>query len=627
MENAASRFGQRLAHTEKKYRDQALKKLTLFLTKRTEWTDLDWDKLWKALFYCMWMSDKRPIQEELSTNLSLLVHKIPSVDLSLAFVHSFLRTMQREWHGIDGLRLDKFYSLVRKFVHQTFVLLQTHEWDSEHVARVVAMLSSEVTTRVPNGLRLHVTDLFLTELHGAAGETVDSVSFMQLLEPFFSLLSTESDKPLQKRVREMIFLPLLSTYKFGPQPPAKKSKKAKTEDGETDAESDAEEDAPKVFEEVELAAVQHRLFNLASANDTVERNRSMLYDLYSEFFKVTKVDSLKAAQEGTDKPTRKSTEKKKSKVEAQKEDAKATEAEDASAQKKKNKKRKKSKATEDEDSSAATEQSTPEKKLKVEKTASPVVTKTPANTPVKKEEESTPKKKQNKQAEKAVTEVAKTVKETIKSEPEKSPKKAKKADEKVAKKTEKVAVEIKKDAAKAEPAKKLKNEEKAAKTDEKAKKTKEAAEPEAKKTKKAATDKAQEKTQTIVRSGVKFRRCGSCGGFGKGLVPVGKDFCRHCERTGQAQKKAHAAEKKKNKRKAEAMAAAEEAAQPSKKVTFGKNKALPHELSVKRLKASAKKESPPKEAVKGVLKATSPAQSTPIKKSAPKGRKKAADFF
>ncbi|GLD99625.1 hypothetical protein PINS_up008351 [Pythium insidiosum] len=154
----------------------------------------------------MWMSDKRPIQEELSTNLSLLMHKIPTVELSLAFVHSFLRTMQREWHGIDGLRLDKFYSLVRKFVHQTFVLLQTHEWDSEHVARVVAMFTSEVTTRVPNGLRLHVTDLFLTELHGAAAETIDTVSFLQLLEPFFALLSTDSDKPVQKRVREMIFL-------------------------------------------------------------------------------------------------------------------------------------------------------------------------------------------------------------------------------------------------------------------------------------------------------------------------------------------------------------------------------------------------------------------------------------
>lgn len=90
--------------TEKKYRDLALKKLTVYLTKKAEWTDLEWDKLWKALFYCMWMSDKRPIQEELSSNLASLVHKLPSVELALGFVHSFFRTMHREWHGIDGLR-------------------------------------------------------------------------------------------------------------------------------------------------------------------------------------------------------------------------------------------------------------------------------------------------------------------------------------------------------------------------------------------------------------------------------------------------------------------------------------------------------------------------------------------
>src|SRR5688500_18407011 len=103
MENAASRFGQRLAHTEKKYRDQALKKLNLYLKKKNQWTDLECDKLWKALFYCMWMSDKRQVQDELSSNLSNLIYQIPTPELSLAFIHSFFRTMHREWHGIDGL--------------------------------------------------------------------------------------------------------------------------------------------------------------------------------------------------------------------------------------------------------------------------------------------------------------------------------------------------------------------------------------------------------------------------------------------------------------------------------------------------------------------------------------------
>ncbi len=36
--------------------------------------------------------------------------------------------MQREWFGIDKLRLDKFMMLVRKFLRQLFVHLATKDW-------------------------------------------------------------------------------------------------------------------------------------------------------------------------------------------------------------------------------------------------------------------------------------------------------------------------------------------------------------------------------------------------------------------------------------------------------------------------------------------------------------------
>lgn len=303
MENVASRFGQRLAHTEKKYRDQALKKLSVYLSKRSQWSDLEWDKLWKALFYCMWMSDKRPIQDELSSNLAALVHRIPSVDDALGFVHSFFRTMHREWHGIDGLRLDKFYALIRKFVHQSLLLLANHEWDTELVQRFVSVISGEVMSRLPNGLRLHVTDLYVEEMRKAVGETVDGDAFLLLLEPFFTLLSSEYDKTVFKRVRELVFGPLLSTYVFGKAPEKtkkkKRTKKKQADAGETDEEEreeeEEEEEEEKRFPLVELARVQHRIFAIASADDTAERNRSALYELYGQFFKLTKVDSLKAA--------------------------------------------------------------------------------------------------------------------------------------------------------------------------------------------------------------------------------------------------------------------------------------------------------------------------------------------
>jgi len=41
---------------------------------------------------------------------------------------AFMRTMQREWHGIDRLRLDKFLVLVRCFVRALFGHLRSSGW-------------------------------------------------------------------------------------------------------------------------------------------------------------------------------------------------------------------------------------------------------------------------------------------------------------------------------------------------------------------------------------------------------------------------------------------------------------------------------------------------------------------
>ncbi|OWZ21578.1 Ribosomal RNA processing protein 1 [Phytophthora megakarya] len=575
MENAASRFGQHLAHTEKKYRDRALKKLTVYLTKKQEWTDLEWDKLWKALFYCMWMSDKRPVQEELSTNLAGLVHRVPTSTGALEFVHSFFRTMHREWHGLDGLRLDKFYSLVRKFVRETVALLRVQDWDEDLVQEFVTILSAEVVSQLPNGLRMHLADVYLTEIYNAAGQDVTTEAFIILLEPFFTLLSSEYDKTVFKRVRELVFDDMLTKYKFGPQ--------SEQEEEETDAE---EED--KVFEQVEVAQVQHRIFAIASADDTAERNRSALYTLYKKFFTVTQIDSFQAAQEEASKPknTKKTKDKKPVATETEEE---PTKDEDAAAEKKPKK----------------------SKKRKAKKEAEVEVKKVEE---VKEEqEESTSQKKSRKR--KAKKEVGTNVEIT----------KVKEAkEEKTETKTTKKAKKQKVAAAKVEDVEMTKT----------AEKSEQAPVKEQSKLKQEKPEKKKENYVTVTKSGKKFKRCGSCGGYGKGLVPKDKTLCGHCERTQKAQKKKAATASKKRKAEAHAQAAREEQeqAESSKKVTFGKSKALRHEVSVKRLKASAKRDAVSKdtEDIKGVLKVMTPspvASKKSKKTKAGKGRKTASDFF
>jgi ribosomal RNA-processing protein 1 len=265
-------------YIEKKYRDQALKKLRLYISKKNEWSDLDLDKLWKALFYCMWMSDKRTIQEELSTSLSLLIHQFTNVNLSLAFVHSFFRTMHREWPGIDGLRLDKFYSLIRKFIHQSLVLLGTEQvqWEMSFVKQFVNILEEEILccgNSSSNGLRLHVIDLFLTEVFLSSHQKIRTKVFSVLIKPFFQILQKEKDKNVVKRVIELVFEPMINnTYHFqctgsssSCSPHQNKAHQNQKEEEEKTDEEEEEEEEIKVFDHVELVEIQHQIFDLAAA--------------------------------------------------------------------------------------------------------------------------------------------------------------------------------------------------------------------------------------------------------------------------------------------------------------------------------------------------------------------------
>jgi hypothetical protein len=51
----------------------------------------------------------------------LLVIMIFVVSLGFAFIITFFKTIHKEWHGIDRLRMDKFY-LVSKQQQQFFYL-------------------------------------------------------------------------------------------------------------------------------------------------------------------------------------------------------------------------------------------------------------------------------------------------------------------------------------------------------------------------------------------------------------------------------------------------------------------------------------------------------------------------
>jgi len=87
----------------------------------TVFTKADFMSLWKGLFYCMWMSDKMLIQEELAESISKLVHCLNSKDTIVLYTSCALWTIATEWFGIDQYRLDKFAMVLSLFEIQLVI--------------------------------------------------------------------------------------------------------------------------------------------------------------------------------------------------------------------------------------------------------------------------------------------------------------------------------------------------------------------------------------------------------------------------------------------------------------------------------------------------------------------------
>merc|ERR1712230_249341 len=72
-------FVKQLAANDRPTRDAALSSLRTYLSGRRELPALELLKLWKGLFYCMWMSDRPRTQQALANSLADLVsHRITS---------------------------------------------------------------------------------------------------------------------------------------------------------------------------------------------------------------------------------------------------------------------------------------------------------------------------------------------------------------------------------------------------------------------------------------------------------------------------------------------------------------------------------------------------------------------
>ncbi|KAJ4402329.1 hypothetical protein N0V82_010792 [Gnomoniopsis sp. IMI 355080] len=112
----------------------ALDSLRTFLSSKaisTNLSTLDTLKLWKGLFYALWMCDRPLPQQQLCTDLSELIWVLPADgddDAVPRWLRAFWATMAREWTtGIDVLRMEKFLLLVRRMLGASLVWMQVRE--------------------------------------------------------------------------------------------------------------------------------------------------------------------------------------------------------------------------------------------------------------------------------------------------------------------------------------------------------------------------------------------------------------------------------------------------------------------------------------------------------------------
>uniref|UniRef100_G3ML24 Uncharacterized protein n=1 Tax=Amblyomma maculatum TaxID=34609 RepID=G3ML24_AMBMU len=321
-------FAHHLAANEKTTRDRALRKLARWIRAKsgrqdTVFTEESLMKLWKGLFFCMWMSDKPLIQQELANSIAGLVHCFAHRDQSLLFLDTFFKTMAREWFAIDRFRLEKFMLLVRRCFRQGVLLAYCGGWKDENIIDFCNTLKTTAlcpkSQEIPLGLRLHVVDVFLQELARAHGGELTPEQAMLFLQPFLEILAQSNEETLVDAVRKNVFFLLLDldreAAELGVDPSTVKVKACREADSEDSDEEEEDEDMydehGRVLEKGEssqdlpavpfdYSVIADKLFDMLKARTLKPLNRAVITRMVKKFRTVLKEGLVRPPVEEVD---------------------------------------------------------------------------------------------------------------------------------------------------------------------------------------------------------------------------------------------------------------------------------------------------------------------------------------
>jgi len=188
--------------------------LRTWLKDNPELERLEYLKLWKGLYFAMWMADKRPVQQELSVNIALLLNDIPRSRRNM-WLDCFWEIMQTHWEKLDKHRMSKYQLFTRIVVAEMFKSLRLGGWADGEIRATTATFTRSVPHSAQDGvnapstgLLLHLLRLFWDELRPQLSEEprASTEALMVLLEPFFQLAEGSFLGALVKHVKEHLLL-------------------------------------------------------------------------------------------------------------------------------------------------------------------------------------------------------------------------------------------------------------------------------------------------------------------------------------------------------------------------------------------------------------------------------------
>ncbi|XP_036301580.1 ribosomal RNA processing protein 1 homolog A isoform X2 [Pipistrellus kuhlii] len=313
-------LAQRLAGNEQVTRDRAVRKLRKYIVARTQraaggFTHDELLKVWKGLFYCMWMQDKPLLQEELGRTISQLVHAFQTTEAQHLFLQTFWQTMNREWTGIDRLRLDKFYMLMRMVLKESFKALRMRAWEERQIEQLLELLTTEILhpdSQAPNGVKSHFIEIFLEELARVGASELTADQNLKFIDPFCRIAAQTKDSLVLHNINRGIFETIVEQAPLAIEDLMNEMEDEEDEEEEEEgemSEDDGQEQgvppknlfekppegsrgaAPGLAEEqgeddedgtgavlqFDYEAVANRLFEMASHQSTPSQNRKRLY--------------------------------------------------------------------------------------------------------------------------------------------------------------------------------------------------------------------------------------------------------------------------------------------------------------------------------------------------------------